>query len=104
MPQRCSFREPVALSRSHVAASLGAEADLSLLAGRPGADCPDLWPQVCACINVGAETIARAIVDHGLTSVEDFGKTLRAGTSCVSSRPELRALLLRHAPQREAAE
>ncbi len=96
--------EPVALSRSHLAATLGIEADLRLLAGRPGADRPDPGAQICACFNVGVNTIARAIADQGLTSVEAIGDALRAGINCGSCRPELRALIHRHTPHREAAE
>ncbi|PRY85406.1 assimilatory nitrate reductase catalytic subunit [Donghicola tyrosinivorans] len=94
--------EPVALSRGHVIAELG-QAGAELLSGRPGADRPDPGATVCACLNVGINTILRAIDDQGLTSVAQIGEALGAGTSCGSCRPELAQLLARR-PVQEAAE
>ncbi|MDC0738805.1 nitrate reductase [Cognatishimia sp. SS12] len=82
---------PVAVSRSFVSDALGGEAPI--LAGRPGADQPDPGPVVCACFNVGVNTILRAIEDGHLMSVEAIGTALQAGTNCGSCRPELSALL-----------
>jgi assimilatory nitrate reductase catalytic subunit len=93
---------PVALARDHLASQLGALRPLSVLAGRPGADQPDPGPTLCACLNVGRNTIQRAIAD-GCSSVAALGQTLGAGTSCGSCRPELAALLARCLHQ-EAAE
>jgi assimilatory nitrate reductase catalytic subunit len=95
-------RDPVLLSRSHVASLLGT-ADGGVLAGRPGADQPDPGATVCACLNVGMNTIRRAIADDGLMSVDAIGAALGAGTNCGSCRPELAALIARH-NHREAAE
>ena len=95
---------PVALSRSHMAATLGNIADPGLLSGWPGADRPDPGPTVCACLNVGAATIARAIADQGLVTLDAIGHALRAGTNCGSCRPEIAQLIARHTPLREAAE
>jgi len=91
--------EPVALARDHLASLLG-QSRPTALAGRPGADQPDPGPTVCACMNVGRNTILRAIA-QGCHSVDALGKALGAGTSCGSCRPELNALLT---PMREAAE
>ncbi|WP_374292745.1 molybdopterin-dependent oxidoreductase [Paenirhodobacter enshiensis] len=85
--------EPVAVARGHVAALLGAEDQPALLAGRPGADRPDPGATVCACFDVGVNTILAAIAAERLTTVEAVGQALRAGTNCGSCRPEIAALL-----------
>jgi len=85
--------EPVALSRGLVAQLPGSLADAATLAGRPGADRPDVGAIVCSCFNVGVNTILAAIQDQALASVEAIGQALRAGTNCGSCRPELRTLL-----------
>ncbi len=95
-------RDPVLLSRPHITAGLGGAAH-NILAGRPGADQPDPGPTVCACLNIGLNTIRQAIAHSGLITVEAIGAALGAGTNCGSCRPELAALLARH-PHREAAE
>ena len=97
-------REPVALSRAHVAGLLGAPVEPSLLAGRPGADRPDEGATVCACFSVGVNTIARAIAEQALVTVEAIGTALRAGSNCGSCRPEIRSLIALHMPRQEAAE
>ena len=99
-------RDPVLVSRGHVAGLLGGEGDVFLagvLAGRPAAHLPDPGPTVCACLNVGLETIRRAIVGDGLLTVAALGAALGAGTNCGSCRPELATLIARHRHQ-EAAE
>ncbi len=95
-------RDPVRLSRGHVAGLLGGDGQ-GALAGHPGADRPDPGPTVCACLNVGLNTILRALSDTALLSVEAIGTALGAGTNCGSCRPELAALIARH-QHREAAE
>ena len=94
--------DPVRLARGHLAGLLGLGATYAL-AGRPGADMPDPGPTVCACLNVGLNTILDAIHTRGILSVEALGVALGAGTNCGSCRPELAALLQGQA-QREAAE
>ncbi|MEL7398563.1 MAG: (2Fe-2S)-binding protein [Pseudomonadota bacterium] len=42
---------------------------------------------------MGINTIARAVEDQGLLSVDDIGSALRAGTNCGSCKPELARLL-----------
>jgi assimilatory nitrate reductase catalytic subunit len=96
-------RTPVALARGWLAERLGA-GDATLLAGWPGADVPDPGPTVCACLNVGLNTILGAIADRGLVSVAEIGHALGAGTSCGSCKPELAALLARLPARLEAAE
>jgi assimilatory nitrate reductase catalytic subunit len=99
-------REPVLVARGHAASLLG-KPERDALAGRPGADRPDPGPTVCACLNVGLNTILRAIADHSSPSVQALGEALGAGTNCGSCRPELAALIHRHGyhpNHREAAE
>lgn len=95
-------RDPVLLARGHVASLLG-KAERGALAGRPGADQPDPGPTVCSCLNVGLNTILRAITKGEALSVQALGEVLGAGTNCGSCRPELAALIHRQS-HREAAE
>ncbi|MDQ1899702.1 molybdopterin-dependent oxidoreductase [Paracoccus sp. WLY502] len=87
--------EPVALSRGHVAASLGQDGADTILAGQAGAGRPDEGAVVCACFGVGVNTILRGIATQRLMTVDSIGKALGAGTNCGSCRPELRGLLAR---------
>jgi len=48
---------------------------------------------VCACFNVGINTIIEAIRQQKLVSVEAIGKALQAGTNCGSCLPELKEIL-----------
>jgi assimilatory nitrate reductase catalytic subunit len=85
--------EPIALARDLVAARLGAgDADVAL-AGCARADAPDPGPTVCACRNVGLNTIRKAIEGRQATTVTALGDALGAGTTCGSCRPELVALI-----------
>ncbi|MHC0052654.1 molybdopterin-dependent oxidoreductase [Actibacterium sp. D379-3] len=95
--------EPVALSRGYVTGLLGEAADPAILSGRPGDDRPDPGATVCACFDVGVNTILAAIQAQHLTSVEAIGTALQAGTNCGSCRPEL-AVILANATARQAAE
>ncbi|MEM7709255.1 MAG: molybdopterin dinucleotide binding domain-containing protein, partial [Pseudomonadota bacterium] len=88
--------QPVALSRAHVVSTLGGD-PAEALAGRAAGDRPDPGPTVCACLDVGASTIAAAIRDRRLMSVDAIGALLGAGTACGSCKPELAALLNVHA-------
>ncbi|HCY98819.1 MAG: nitrate reductase [Rhodobacterales bacterium RIFCSPHIGHO2_02_FULL_62_130] len=87
--------EPLALARDHLAANLNAAAPMAL-AGRPSADMPDAGATVCACLNVGVNTIRDAIQSGRAVSVAELGAVLGAGTSCGSCRPELAGLLRRY--------
>ncbi|WIY27609.1 nitrate reductase [Parasedimentitalea psychrophila] len=82
----------IALSRDHLAQLPGTDGD-AVLSGRPAAGMPDPGPIVCACYNVGRNTILAAIEEQRLTSVEAIGGTLSAGTNCGSCRSELAGLL-----------
>ncbi|TKW65886.1 MAG: nitrate reductase [Paracoccus denitrificans] len=86
-------REPVALSRSHVAAALGGDCGGDILAGSPGTGTMDEGALICSCFGIGANTILRGIATQKLISVEEIGMALGAGTNCGSCRPELGRLL-----------
>ncbi|MBF9034288.1 molybdopterin-dependent oxidoreductase [Rhodobacterales bacterium HKCCE2091] len=85
--------EPVALARSWLRSAYAGSTAAGLMAGRPGADRPDPGATVCACFDVGVNTIRAAILDRNLASVAEIGAALQAGTNCGSCRPELQALL-----------
>jgi assimilatory nitrate reductase catalytic subunit len=65
----------------------------SLLSGKAPGNQQDTGPVICACHNVGEQTILETIVEQQLTSIEDIGDCLKAGTNCGSCIPELRTLL-----------
>ncbi|HHJ16346.1 MAG TPA: nitrate reductase, partial [Gammaproteobacteria bacterium] len=65
----------------------------SLLTGKPAIGQKDAGPVVCACFSVGINTLVEAIQEQNLTSVEQIGEALQAGTNCGSCVPELKALL-----------
>lgn len=48
---------------------------------------------ICSCFGVGRNTICAAIHEFGLSSLQQIGRQLRAGTNCGSCLPELRAIL-----------
>ncbi|MDO5642247.1 MAG: molybdopterin dinucleotide binding domain-containing protein, partial [Paracoccus sp. (in: a-proteobacteria)] len=83
---------PILLARDYLAELLGSECP-TLLAGRPAADQPDPGPTICACLNIGLNTILGAISGQRLISVAALGKAIGAGTNCGSCRPELARLL-----------
>ena len=90
---------PVALARDQLAARLGEGAPQDALAGRAEANRPDPGPTVCACLNVGLNTIRAAIETGRALTVAALGEALGAGTSCGSCRPELAGLISRfHMP------
>ncbi len=85
--------EPVAVARAHVVSLLGAKVDaLAALSGRAGADRPDPGPTVCACFDVGVNTL-RGHIENGMATVELLGAMTCAGTNCGSCKPELAALI-----------
>ena len=86
--------EPVSVSRDFVIGALaGSPSPATLLAGVPGGDRQDPGAMVCSCFDVGVNTISDAIQEQGLTTVEQIGAALQAGTNCGSCRPELKRLL-----------
>jgi assimilatory nitrate reductase catalytic subunit len=73
--------------------ALDASSRTGLLSGRAPANAPDEGRIVCSCFNVGLNRIAAAIRDGGLTSAEQIGAALKAGTNCGSCIPELKELI-----------
>jgi assimilatory nitrate reductase catalytic subunit len=64
-----------------------------LLSGQSDDGIEDAGPVICACFGVGLHVIRRAIASDALTSTEEIGKALRAGTNCGSCLPELRKIV-----------
>ncbi|WP_033923413.1 nitrate reductase [Sphingomonas sp. 37zxx] len=64
-----------------------------LLAGRAPGEQVDRGPIVCACFDVGLQTILHAIAQERLVDVAAIGAALGAGTNCGSCRPALARLL-----------
>lgn len=75
--------------------TLDSRSRASLLAGRPPKGQKDAGEIVCACFNVGQNTIIEAIRGDSLASVDAIGTALRAGTNCGSCIPELSRILER---------
>jgi assimilatory nitrate reductase catalytic subunit len=65
----------------------------ALLAGRPAKPMADRGPIVCVCFDIGMTTILSTIASDSLTSVEQVGASLGAGTNCGSCRPAIAKLL-----------
>jgi assimilatory nitrate reductase catalytic subunit len=65
----------------------------AVLAGRPRGVRTDPGALVCSCFRVGSGTLRDAIEKHGLTTPEQIGARLKAGTNCGSCLPEIRSLL-----------
>ena len=87
---------PVALSRSAAIAHIGTDTPpLEALAGRMGNNQPDPGAIVCACLNVGQNTLVKAI-GAGAFSVAALGEVTCAGTNCGSCKPELARLVAQH--------
>jgi len=84
---------PVEVARSHAVSLLNQPvAALSALAGRAGTDQPDSGPTICACFDVGLNTL-RAEIKAGANTVETLGERTCAGTNCGSCKSELAALI-----------
>jgi assimilatory nitrate reductase catalytic subunit len=65
----------------------------SLLTGKPPLGVPDVGTIICACFTVGEKTIRAAIAEKNLTTHQEVGQCLKAGTNCGSCIPEIKALL-----------
>ncbi|WP_108815093.1 nitrate reductase [Loktanella sp. Alg231-35] len=84
---------PVVVSRTAIIDMIGTDtAPLAALAGRSPSDRPDAGATVCACFNVGRNTLLAAVT-NGAHSVAALGDATCAGTNCGSCKPELTALL-----------
>ena len=65
----------------------------TLLAGRAPGPQADRGAVICACFDVGLNTIVAAIRDRQLADVAAIGGALQAGTNCGSCRPALARIL-----------
>jgi len=65
----------------------------NLLTGTPPAGQQDIGRIICACFSVGLNTIENAIETQCLTTTDEIGELLKAGTNCGSCVPELRRLI-----------
>ncbi len=82
-----------ARARTHAISAIGSETPaLHSLAGRDPKGQSNPGPTICACMNVGINTV-RDAVSSGAYSIDDIGKVTGAGTSCGSCKPELTTIL-----------
>ena len=64
-----------------------------LLHGQSTHSSGDVGAVICSCFGVGRNSICSEIRQYHLTSPQQIGQRLRAGTNCGSCLPELKALL-----------
>ncbi len=64
-----------------------------LLAGKPSDTGEDRGPIICACFNVGRNTLIDAINLNDIDDARELGECTQAGTNCGSCIPELKALI-----------
>jgi len=80
---------PVTVARDLVISRVNSKVSaLTALAGLPMSDQPDPGRIICACFNVGINTIRTSIRD-GAVTLTSLGKCTAAGTNCGSCKPEL---------------
>ncbi|QGT78879.1 molybdopterin-dependent oxidoreductase [Guyparkeria halophila] len=75
--------------------SLSDSDQADLLAGKPADSGEDRGPIVCACFDVGRNTLIDAIDTHRITDARALGDCTQAGTNCGSCIPELKQLIAR---------
>jgi assimilatory nitrate reductase catalytic subunit len=64
-----------------------------LLMGQSAESGVDTGPMVCSCFGVGRRTICDAIKQQNLSTPQEVGQKLRAGTNCGSCVSEIKALI-----------
>jgi assimilatory nitrate reductase catalytic subunit len=74
-----------------------------LLVGQPADPSADQGPTVCSCFGIGRNRICDAIAKQQLTTPQQVGQQLRAGTNCGSCVPEIKLLLAEYNASRGAA-
>ena len=52
-------------------------------------------PIICACFQVGLDTVRKAVNRGAVKTIADIGRSLRAGTNCGSCLPELKRIIVR---------
>ncbi|WP_353860131.1 molybdopterin-dependent oxidoreductase [Azospirillum formosense] len=75
------------------AEALDGPARRALLSGRSPVPMADEGRTVCSCFGVGVNRLIATIQSQGLTTVQEVGAALRAGTNCGSCLPELKEIL-----------
>ncbi len=65
----------------------------SILIGKPAEKQVDTGRIVCACFNVGSNTITELITSQDLTTPEQVGEICKAGTNCGSCIPEITEII-----------
>lgn len=65
----------------------------SILTGKPTGGVKDAGKTVCACFNVGLNTLSDVIKSNKLSSPEQVGELLHAGTNCGSCIPEIKKII-----------
>jgi len=80
-------------SRDWLIAQLDQPQGPQVLAGRAPGRQVNTGPVVCACLNIGLNSIVAAIRDQQLADVAAIGAALGAGTNCGSCRPALARIL-----------
>jgi len=73
--------------------SISSKERASLLQGVPPADVEDVGRIICACFNVGENTICKAVQQAEEKTAEAVGEICQAGTNCGSCRPEITELI-----------
>jgi assimilatory nitrate reductase catalytic subunit len=98
--EACLFlaRDPAELpNETGAIAMLGAPvpdaARTKILAGRMYDRTAAEGPKICACFGVSRDAIRHAVATHRLSSVQQIGVLLQAGTNCGSCIPELEEIL-----------
>ncbi|MFK5913780.1 MAG: molybdopterin-dependent oxidoreductase [Woeseiaceae bacterium] len=66
---------------------------ISVLTGKAAGQQKDAGRTVCACFNVGINTIKEAIISQEFITPEQVGEALKAGTNCGSCIPEIREII-----------
>ena len=66
---------------------------INLLSGKPSSGQKDAGRTICSCFNVGINTLTDIIQSQSLTSPEQVGELLHAGTNCGSCVSEIRELI-----------
>jgi assimilatory nitrate reductase catalytic subunit len=65
------------------------------LTTRRASDYVETEPLICACFDVGQETVRKCVADGSARNVEEIGLLLKAGTNCGSCLPELKRIVNR---------
>ncbi|MBP2316420.1 nitrate reductase [Azospirillum soli] len=75
------------------AEALEAPARRALLSGRSPVPMVDEGRTVCSCFGVGINRLVAAIQSQRLTTVQEVGQALKAGTNCGSCIPEIKEVI-----------